>query len=230
LLLLACGVQAVKVGRLLAEPAANVSTNASAGAGAGAARKAEVDFEKLKGSVTGTQSFQERVAAQCKDSKLADCSTKLADSLFCQLLKRSHRDLAAEHCDFPDLKFLADKAKEEGVVSLPSGLLYKVLQHGSGSAHPTADSPCLCDYSGTLVDGSEFDSSYKRGEPATFAPSQVIRGWTEALQLMVEGDKWELYVPATLGYGEQGAGDAIPGGATLIFQIELHKILQGSAQ
>jgi FKBP-type peptidyl-prolyl cis-trans isomerase len=86
-------------------------------------------------------------------------------------------------------KFLQDKAEEPGVVTLPSGLMYKVLTEGDGDSHPTADSSCSCHYAGTLTDGSEFDSSYGRGEPTDFAPNQVIPGWTEAMQLMVEGDK-----------------------------------------
>ena len=91
--------------------------------------------------------------------------------------------------------FLKEKEAEEGVVKLPSGLLYKVLRKGDGQHHPTKDSPCECHYKGTLIDGSEFDSSYRRSAPTTFKPNQVIKGWTEALQLMVEGDHWEIYVP-----------------------------------
>merc|ERR1712232_527210 len=122
------------------------------------------------------------------------------------------------------LKFLAEKEAEEGVTKLPSGLLYKVLKVGEGKEHPTADSPCDCHYKGTLIDGKEFDSSYKRGKPTTFAPNQVIKGWTEAMQLMVEGDKWEMYIPSELAYGDSGAGGVIPGKAALIFKMELIKI------
>lgn len=88
------------------------------------------------------------------------------------------------------LKFLEDNKSKEGVVVLPSGLQYKVLNKGSGAHHPTVSSPCLCHYSGQLIDGTVFDSSYERGSPTTFAPNQVIKGWTEAMQLMVEGDKF----------------------------------------
>mmetsp|Transcript_28355 Transcript_28355/g.81442 ORF Transcript_28355/g.81442 Transcript_28355/m.81442 type:complete len:158 (+) Transcript_28355:89-562(+) len=121
-------------------------------------------------------------------------------------------------------KFLADKATEDGVVTLPSGLLYKVLTKGDGKFHPTASSPCDCHYAGTLIDGQEFDSSYKRGNPTSFAPNQVIKGWTEAMQLMVEGDKWEMYIPSELAYGDRGSGGKIPGGSALVFQMELIKI------
>ena len=86
-------------------------------------------------------------------------------------------------------KYLEEKSKEEGVITLPSGLRYKVITRGEGKSHPTVNSPCLCHYAGTLIDGTEFDSSYSRGSPTTFAPNQVIKGWTEAMQLMVEGKK-----------------------------------------
>mmetsp|Transcript_134918 Transcript_134918/g.233082 ORF Transcript_134918/g.233082 Transcript_134918/m.233082 type:complete len:159 (+) Transcript_134918:94-570(+) len=131
---------------------------------------------------------------------------------------------ATSATDKAGTKFLEEKAKEEGVVKLKSGLMYKVLKKGSGKKHPTADSPCDCHYEGTLIDGKEFDSSYKRGEPTSFAPNQVIKGWTEAMQLMVEGDKWEMYIPSELAYGDRGAGGVIPGKAALIFRMEIIKI------
>lgn len=121
------------------------------------------------------------------------------------------------------VKFLAENKSKEGVITLNSGLQYKVLKEGSGSSHPLAHTECACHYEGTLLDGSKFDSSYDRGAPTTFAPNQVIRGWTEAMQLMVEGDKWELYIPPELAYGSRGAGP-IPGGATLVFKMEIVKI------
>ena len=102
-------------------------------------------------------------------------------------------------------KFLAEKAKEDGVTVLESGLMYKVLRKGDGAHHPTADSSCSCHYSGKLINGDTFDSSYDRGSPTDFAPNQVIKGWTEAMQLMVEGDKWEMYIPSELGYGDGGS-------------------------
>jgi len=120
--------------------------------------------------------------------------------------------------------FLAENANKPGVVTLPSGLQYKVLKKGEGGEHPTADSPCLCHYEGTLIDGTKFDSSYDRGEPTAFAPNQVIKGWTEAMQLMVEGDKWEMYIPSDIGYGESGSPPKIPGGDALIFTMEIIKI------
>lgn len=120
--------------------------------------------------------------------------------------------------------FLAKKAAEDDVVVLDSGLMYKVLRKGGGAHHPTADSPCDCHYAGTLIDGTEFDSSYGRGSPTTFAPNQVIKGWTEAMQLMVEGDKWEMYIPSELGYGDRGSPPKIKGGDALVFVMEIIKI------
>lgn len=120
--------------------------------------------------------------------------------------------------------FLAAKAKEPGVVATASGLLYKYIKHGTGTRHPTRADSVECDYRGTLIDGTEFDSSYSRGRTATFPVSGVIAGWTEMLQLLVEGDNVELYIKPELGYGNRGAGGLIKGGATLVFSLELHKI------
>jgi len=119
--------------------------------------------------------------------------------------------------------FLAANKKKEGVITMPSGLQYKVLTAGKGKS-PKATDTVTVNYKGTLIDGAEFDSSYKRGKPATFPLNQVIPGWTEAVQLMKEGAKWELYVPANLAYGERGAGANIGGNATLIFEVELLSI------
>jgi FKBP-type peptidyl-prolyl cis-trans isomerase FklB len=119
--------------------------------------------------------------------------------------------------------FLAANKGKDGVVTLPSGLQYKVLTPGTGPK-PTASDSVVCNYRGTLIDGKEFDSSYKRGEAATFPVSGVIKGWTEALQLMPVGSKWQLVVPPTLAYGEQGMGADIGPNATLIFEVELLSI------
>jgi FKBP-type peptidyl-prolyl cis-trans isomerase len=116
--------------------------------------------------------------------------------------------------------FLAQNKGKQGVVTLPSGLQYKILKAGDGKK-PSASDTVECNYRGTLIDGNEFDSSYKRGQPATFGVSQVIPGWQEALQLMSVGSKWQLFVPADLAYGERGAGREIGPNATLIFEVEL---------
>jgi FKBP-type peptidyl-prolyl cis-trans isomerase FklB len=119
--------------------------------------------------------------------------------------------------------FLASNKSKDGVVALPSGLQYKVLKAGTGPK-PTANDSVVCNYRGTLINGTEFDSSYKRGQPATFPVSGVIKGWTEALQLMPVGSKWQLFIPSDLAYGERGAGADIGPGATLIFEVELMSI------
>jgi FKBP-type peptidyl-prolyl cis-trans isomerase FklB len=120
-------------------------------------------------------------------------------------------------------EFLAANKAKEGVVTLPSGLQYKILTAGTGPK-PTASDSVVCNYRGTLIDGKEFDSSYKRGQPATFPVSGVIKGWTEALQLMPVGSKWQLVVPSDLAYGERGQGQDIAPNATLIFEVELLSI------
>ncbi|WP_321533082.1 FKBP-type peptidyl-prolyl cis-trans isomerase [uncultured Desulfuromonas sp.] len=122
--------------------------------------------------------------------------------------------------------FLAENSKKEGVVTLESGLQYKVVEAGSG-ASPTAEDTVRVDYRGTLLDGTEFDSSYKRGEPAEFQVNRVIPGWTEALQLMKEGATWELYIPAKLAYGERGMGQVIAPNSMLIFEVKFHSIVDG---
>ena len=121
--------------------------------------------------------------------------------------------------------FLETNKKKEGVQTLPSGLQYKVLKAGAGKK-PTATDTVTVHYRGTLIDGKEFDSSYRRGKPATFPVNGVIPGWTEALQLMEEGAKWELFIPSNLAYGERSAGGDIGPNATLIFEVELISIEQ----
>jgi FKBP-type peptidyl-prolyl cis-trans isomerase FklB len=120
-------------------------------------------------------------------------------------------------------KFLEENAKKEGVVTLPSGLQYKVITEGSGK-QPSAEDTVKVHYRGTLVDGTEFDSSYSRNEPAEFPVGGVIPGWTEALQLMKEGSKWQLVLPPELAYGERGAGPRIGPNATLVFEVELLEV------
>ncbi len=120
--------------------------------------------------------------------------------------------------------FLRMNKERPGVVTLASGLQYEVMVSGNGRKPKAADR-VRCHYEGRLVDGTLFDSSIERGEPAVFGVNQVIAGWTEALQLMSEGDKWKLYIPYNLAYGEQGAGGAIPPYSTLVFEVELLSVL-----
>jgi FKBP-type peptidyl-prolyl cis-trans isomerase FklB len=119
--------------------------------------------------------------------------------------------------------FLGANAKKEGVQTLPSGLQYKVITPGEGKT-PTGKDTVVVHYRGTLIDGSEFDSSYERGKPATFALRKVIKGWQEGLRLMKEGAKWELYIPPDLAYGKHGRPQAIPPNSALIFEVELLKV------
>jgi FKBP-type peptidyl-prolyl cis-trans isomerase FklB len=123
--------------------------------------------------------------------------------------------------------FLAENKKKEGVVTLPSGLQYKVIKEGTGETPKLTDTVTV-NYSGTLIEGTEFDSSYRRGQPATFPVKGVIAGWTEALQLMKVGSKWQLFIPSNLAYGERGAGRDIGPNTTLIFDVELLSIKEGA--
>lgn len=119
--------------------------------------------------------------------------------------------------------FLAENAKKDGVVTLPSGLQYQVLKEGNGKK-PSATDQVVCHYEGTLIDGTVFDSSYKRNEPATFGLNQVIAGWTEGVQLMSEGAKYRFFIPYNLAYGERGAGAQTPPFAALVFDVELIQV------
>lgn len=122
-------------------------------------------------------------------------------------------------------KFHAENAKKEGVVTLESGLQYKILKEGKGEK-PTETDRVKVNYKGTLIDGTEFDSSFKRNKPATFSVNRVVKGWTEALQLMPVGSKWQVFIPGELGYGARGAGEKIGPNSTLIFEVELLEILK----
>ena len=121
--------------------------------------------------------------------------------------------------------FLEAHKLKEGVVETSSGLQYRVLKEGpEGTPSPAVNTPCSCHYRGTTIDGKEFDSSYSRGQPTTFAPNQVIKGWTEAMQLMREGDKYELVIPSELAYGDRQMGADITPGAVLVFTLEILKV------
>ena len=152
--------------------------------------------------------------------------TSLADSEAQQAVQDFFQRKAEEQAGAAKAEgeaFLAENAKKEGVVSLPSGLQYQVLREGDGRK-PAATDQVECHYEGTLINGQVFDSSYQRGQTATFGLNQVIAGWTEGLQLMQEGAKYRFFIPYHLAYGERGAGQSIPPFATLIFDVELVKV------
>jgi FKBP-type peptidyl-prolyl cis-trans isomerase FklB len=155
-----------------------------------------------------------KLSEQARQESLAAFQTRM------QAAQQAGQQAAAETNLAAAKAFLAENAAKEGVMTLPSGLQYKVLTEGTGPK-PAAGDTVTVHYRGTLIDGSEFDSSYSRNEPATFPLGRVIKGWTEGLQLMGEGAKWELYIPPDLGYGATGAGDRIPPQSALVFEVEL---------
>lgn len=179
----------------------------------------EVAFEDfvsgLKAVLTGT-----------KPEISFDEAAGLLDKYFADIEKKQRSEAAAMGAAMKKEgeEVLAANAEKEGVKVLPSGLQYKVLTEGSGKK-PGPEDKVKCHYCGTFPDGTKFDSSYDRGEPAVFGVNQVIAGWTEALQLMSEGSKWELYIPYNLGYGEHGAPGAIPPYSALVFTVELISVL-----
>lgn len=166
----------------------------------------------------GVELDVDSLMAGIKDG-LAKAKPKYDEQALVQALRQLSQARAGAMID-QNKKFLEENKKAEGVTVLPSGLQYKVLKSGDG-ATPTANDTVRTHYEGKLVDGTVFDSSYERNEPAEFPVTGVIGGWTEALQLMKVGDKWQLYIPSNLAYGEAGAGGVIPPHATLIFDIEL---------
>ncbi len=168
----------------------------------------------LKDAMTGAKS-------QLSDAEAQEAMTKLRTELIAR--KNEEMQRLGEANKKAGEQFLAANKTKEGVVTLPSGLQYKILKEGTGPK-PTASDSVVCDYRGTLIDGTEFDSSYKRGQPETIGVTQVIKGWTEALQLMPVGSKWQLYIPSDLAYGAKGAGNAIGPNSTLIFDVDLLSI------
>ena len=162
-----------------------------------------------------------------KESAVSDAEAQTLVKDFFEKQEAKQRAAAAEK--FKDTKekgekYLAENAKKEGVVTLPSGLQYQVIKEGNGRK-PKATDKVKCHYEGMLIDGTLFDSSIQRGEPATFPLNGVIAGWTEGLQLMQEGAKYRFFIPYQLGYGEHGAGASIPPFAALVFDVELIEVI-----
>lgn len=151
---------------------------------------------------------------------------QIVNSFFSELEKKQNaaKTEAGKAAKEEGAKFLAENAKKEGIIVTKSGLQYEVLTEGTGKK-PKASDTVRCHYEGRLLDGTVFDSSYKRNAPADFGLQQVIAGWTEGVQLMAEGSKFRFYIPYMLAYGEGGAGAMIPPFATLIFDVELIKVL-----
>ena len=161
-------------------------------------------------------------------SKLTEDQVKKVLASFNQKMMKKRSDeqgVVSEKNKKAGEVFLNDNKKKQGVITLPSGLQYKVLQEGTGDS-PRDSSIVKVNYKGTLIDGREFDSSYKRGEPAQFPLNQVIKGWTLGLQLMKVGAKYQFFIPSDLGYGDNGAGEMIQPGSTLIFEVELIEIVK----
>lgn len=171
--------------------------------------------------VESIEDFSKALYDVLNDNQLAIPQEKIG-KLVNDYFKKLQEKHSAEKMD-EGKKFLAENAKKQGVVNLPSGLQYEIITKGNGEKPILADK-VTTHYHGTLINGTIFDSSVKRGQPASFPVNGVIKGWTEALQLMPVGSKWKLYVPSDLAYGEQGAGQTIGPNTTLIFEVELLSI------
>lgn len=175
----------------------------------------ELLIEGIRGKVKG-------------DSKLTDEQVKKVLEAFNEMMNKKKTDemsAITEKNKKVGEEFLKDNKKKQGVITLPSGLQYKVITEGKGDS-PRDSSIVKVNYKGTLIDGREFDSSYKRGEPAQFPLNQVIKGWTIGVQLMKVGAKYQFFIPSDLGYGDNGAGEMIGPGSTLIFEVELLEIVK----
>lgn len=179
----------------------------------------DVDADQLAAGLTAVLKGEKTLLS---DAEMGEVLTSYQQEMQMQQMAKMAEEAAKN--EKSSQEFLAENGKKDGVVTLPSGLQYKVIKAGTG-AMPAVDSKVQVHYRGSLVDGTEFDSSYKRGEPASFPVNGVIAGWTEALQLMKVGAKWQLVIPSDLAYGENGAPPTIPPNATLVFDVELLKIL-----
>ena len=209
-----------------------------------AAEKLELKGSKDKESYSLGYQFGQSLKAQGLDINLEAYTTGIQDALGGKdptlskeemqktVLELQKRLMAARQMESKGIAeknlsegkaFMEENKKKEGVITLPSGLQYKVLAEGAGKSPKVADQVTV-NYKGMLINGTEFDNSYKRGQPTTFKANGVIKGWTEALQMMKEGSKWQLFIPPQLGYGERGAGP-VPPNSTLIFEVELISVM-----
>ncbi|UCF03320.1 MAG: FKBP-type peptidyl-prolyl cis-trans isomerase [Deltaproteobacteria bacterium] len=177
--------------------------------------KTDLDAEVLSAAIQDALSGKEsRLSDEEMRAAVASLQERTVAAMQASRKEQVQKNLAEGE------KFLAGNKTKEGVKTTASGLQYRIIEEGEGPSPKAGDSVTV-HYRGTLVDGTEFDSSYQRGEPATFPLTGVIPGWTEALQLMKKGSKWELFIPSDLAYGERGAGNRIPPNSTLIFEVEL---------
>lgn len=190
----------------------------SLGANIGSSLKHDGMDVNLDALVAGLRDSFTGAAVQLTPGQQKEALTALQKEVTDKLV--AERTVAGEKAKKEGEEFLAANKTKDGVKTLPSGLQYKVLAEGKG-AQPKPTDQVTVNYRGTLVDGTEFDNSYKRGEPVTIPVNEVIKGWSEALPLMKTGAKWQIFVPADLAYGENGAGRDIPPNATLIFEVEL---------
>ena len=179
--------------------------------------QSELVVKGIQDAIAGTNPL---MTPQEMRTSLVDLKKRIEKTEREKMLKDSVKNLSEGEA------FLSENAGKEGIQVLSSGLQYRVVREGSGAA-PKATDTVTVNYRGMHIDGTEFDSSFKRNKPASFQLGRVIRGWTEALQLMKEGAKWELFIPAKLAYGERGAGAGIPPNSTLIFEVELISVGAG---
>jgi len=176
------------------------------------------NLENEQGNIVNYEAFLAGVRDQVKGTDLQVTETELSTA-FATLTRLSQQETVDQ-----GMAFLTENGQREGVVTLESGLQYEIMVEGEG-ATPSASDTVKTHYHGTLIDGTVFDSSVQRNQPAEFGVTQVIKGWVEALQLMPVGSKWKLFIPADLAYGDRSPSPAIPGGSTLIFEVELLEIV-----
>jgi len=179
-------------------------------------------LQELGATEIRPEDFAEALSDVLKGNQL-QVDEAAAQGMVQEFLRKKHEERTAGMRQAGE-DYLKENARKEGVVSLPSGLQYQVLKEGNGK-RPKATDQVRCHYEGMLIDGTLFDSSLRRGEPAVFPLNGVIAGWTEGLQLMQEGAKYRFFIPYHLGYGERGAGQSIPPFATLIFDVELIDVI-----
>ena len=179
----------------------------------------EAVLKGIEDAISGTDSLMSRAEMR---QTMADVGKQVAE-----LKKKKRQQQISDYAE-ENRQFLLENGKKTGIITTASGLQYRVREQGGGGGgkHPKADDKVMVHYRGRLIDGTVFDSSHKRGKPASFQVNQVIKGWTEALQLMRRGDHWQLFIPSELAYGTKGAGATIPPNSTLIFDVEILSIQQ----